>query len=77
MNINKSKMIQTRINGDQKITYSDTTYTIHRIGTDEYFNYAVDPIDSDYEYEEYIPGSLEDVEEYGDQNLSGDTFNDQ
>ena len=70
-------MIQTRIEGDKKITYSDQNYTIHKIGTDEYFNIAIDPIDSTYEYEEYIPEPLEDDEEYGDQNLSGDTFNDQ
>lgn len=69
-------MIQTRIEGDKKITYSDQNYTIHRIGTDEYFNIAIDPIDSTYEYEEYIPEPLED-EEYGDQNLSGTTFVDQ
>lgn len=71
-------MIQTRINGDQKITYSDQGYAIHRIGTDEYFlTEAIDPIDSTFEYEECIPKPLEDEDEYGDQNLSGDTFNDQ
>lgn len=48
-------MIQTRIEGDKKITYSDQGYAIHRIGTDDYFlTEAIDPIDSTYEYEECI-----------------------
>ena len=49
-------MIQTRIDGDRKITYSDQGYAIHRIGSNDYFlTEAIDQLTDTYEYEECIP----------------------
>lgn len=49
----KKEFYRTREDGANLYrTYSDENYKIHKIGTDEIYDEAIDIEDADYEYEE-------------------------
>ena len=47
-----SEIIENEDGSKFRKTYSDAHYKIRKVGTDEVYGEAVDPIDSDREYEE-------------------------